>query len=177
MADERVLFTGAEMAALVGRMADRIAGSWPHDSLLLVGLERRGVPIAKRLAARVRARTGKEPDVASVDINLYSDKLEEVGASPVVKSIGVPPELDGRRVVIVDDVLFTGRTVVAALSALMPRGKGATFHLAVLIDRGHRAYPVEAEIVGARVFTTSNQIVKVMLNETDREEGVRLLTT
>ncbi len=140
-----------------------------------VGIKRRGVPLAQRLGRMVQRIEQVDVPVGTLDITFYRDDLSTVGPRPVVQKgeIGFPVE--GKAVVLVDDVLYTGRTTRAAMDALFATGRPRLVQLCVLIDRGHRELPVEATFVGRRVQTTANEIIEVKLKETDDLEKVLLV--
>ncbi|MDI6894893.1 MAG: bifunctional pyr operon transcriptional regulator/uracil phosphoribosyltransferase PyrR [Bacillota bacterium] len=142
------------------------------EGLVLVGIRRRGVPLAERLAAQIEAIEGGRVPVGSLDITLYRDDLTLRSDHPVVHRTEVPFGIQGRKVVLVDDVLYTGRTVRAALDAIMDLGRPALIQLAVLIDRGHRELPIRADYVGKNVPTSRREIIHVKLGETDDEDAV-----
>jgi pyrimidine operon attenuation protein/uracil phosphoribosyltransferase len=137
------------------------------DGLVLVGIQRRGVPLAQRLATAIGEHEGVTPPVGSLDITFYRDDLSQVAAKPVLKSSDMPFELESSTLVIVDDVLYTGRTVRAALDALVDVGRPKAVRLAVLVDRGHRELPIRADHVGKNVPTSREEIIKVHLREVD----------
>jgi pyrimidine operon attenuation protein/uracil phosphoribosyltransferase len=138
----------------------------------LVGVQTRGVPLAHRLAARLGAIEGATPPVGVLDINLYRDDLSRIADHPVLRRTEIPYDLDDAVVILVDDVLFTGRTVRAALDALMDLGRPRQIQLAVLVDRGHRELPVRADFVGKNLPTAETERVDVRLTETDGEDEV-----
>ena len=138
----------------------------------LVGVQTRGVPLARRLAARLGAIEGVPPRVGVLDINLYRDDLSRIADHPILKRTEIPYNLDDAVVILVDDVLFTGRTVRAALDALMDLGRPRQIQLAVLVDRGHRELPVRADFVGKNLPTAETERVDVRLTETDGEDEV-----
>ena len=138
----------------------------------LVGVQTRGVPLARRLAAKLRAIEGVEPPVGVLDINLYRDDLSRIAEHPILRRTQIPFDLEDVVVVLVDDVLFTGRTVRAALDALMDLGRPREIQLAVLVDRGHRELPVRADFVGKNLPTARHERVDVRLTETDGAEEI-----
>lgn len=145
------------------------------DGVGLVGVQTRGVPLARRLAARLAAIEGKPaPPVGLLDINLYRDDLERIADHPVLRRTEIPFDLDGAVVVLVDDVLFTGRTVRAALDGIIDLGRPRWIQLAVLVDRGHRELPIRADFVGKNVPTSRGESVEVKLVETDGADEVVL---
>lgn len=155
------------------RMADQIvelnAGT---DHLVLVGIQRRGVQLADRLVRIILAQEGVEVASGALDITLYRDDLQTVGPRPVVGATKLPWTLDGKRVVIVDDVLYTGRTVRAALDELADFGRPARIGLAVLVDRGGRELPIHADVVGRKVEVAPDQRVDVFVTELDGRDEV-----
>ncbi len=144
------------------------------ENVALVGIRRRGVPLAQRLAAKLKQFEGKEVPVGTLDITLYRDDLSELSAVPQVHKSDVPFKLPGKVVVLVDDVLYTGRTVRAALDALLDIGRPSAIQLAVLIDRGHRELPIRADYVGKNVPTSRKEVVEVHVSEVDGENFVAL---
>ena len=161
---------GRALARIAHEILERHHGA---DGLALVGIRTRGVPLAHRLAARLCEFEGAAVPVASLDINLYRDDLQ-ARAHPRLRPTEMPVGIDGRRVVLVDDVLFTGRTVRAALDALNDFGRPRLVQLAVLIDRGHRQLPVRADYAGRNIPTSLDEEVKVRLTETDGADEVVL---
>ena len=144
------------------------------DDVVLVGIRTRGVPIANRLAGMIAKIEGKRPPVGVLDITLYRDDLSQLSYQPVVHSTELPVDITGKHVVLVDDVLYTGRTIRAALDALIDIGRPHTIQLAVLIDRGHRELPIRADYVGKNVPTSRKEDVSVQLKETDSCDRVVL---
>jgi pyrimidine operon attenuation protein/uracil phosphoribosyltransferase len=141
----------------------------------LVGIRRRGVPLAQRLA-QIIERIEKSPvPVGTLDITLYRDDLSTLGSKPVVQKADIGFPITGKNIILVDDVLYTGRTTRAALDALFRQGRPRQVRLCVLIDRGHRELPVEATFVGRKVQTTRQEIIEVQLRETDQSEKVLLV--
>jgi len=143
--------------------------------LVLVGIRTRGVPLARRLQEKVRGIEGKELPLGILDINLYRDDITSVGPSAILKETIIHFPIDGRHVILVDDVLFTGRTIRAALDGLMDFGRPRTIELAVLVDRGHRELPIRADYVGKNVPTSLEEMVQVLLKEEDGRDEVLLV--
>src|SRR5690554_3188976 len=145
------------------------------EDLLLVGIKTRGVPLARRLAAKIEEIEGVRVPIGSLDITLYRDDLEIDASTPVVSDTHLPVEVKDKIIVLVDDVLFTGRTVRAALDALIDHGRPRRIQLAVLVDRGHRELPIRADFVGKNVPTSLEEVVQVELVETDGVDRVRIM--
>jgi pyrimidine operon attenuation protein/uracil phosphoribosyltransferase len=144
------------------------------DGLLLIGIQRRGVPLARRIADAIAENEGATVPVGALDITFYRDDLSLVAQQPIVKGTELPLGIDGRTVVLVDDVLYTGRTIRAAMDALVDFGRPQAIRLAVLVDRGHRELPIRADHVGKNVPTSREELVKVHLEETDGEDAVEI---
>ena len=144
------------------------------DNVVLVGIRTRGVPIAERLAENIEKIEGKKPPVGVLDITLYRDDLSTLAYQPIVRPTELPVDITGKIVVLVDDVLYTGRTIRAALDAVIDNGRPKTIQLAVLVDRGHRELPIRADFVGKNVPTSSKEVVSVQLQATDEAENVIL---
>ncbi len=144
------------------------------DGLMLIGIQRRGVPLARRIAASILEHEGVDIPVGALDITFYRDDLSMVAQQPVVKGTELPAGIDGRTIILVDDVLYTGRTIRAAMDALVDFGRPQAIRLAVLVDRGHRELPIRADHVGKNVPTSREELVKVHLEETDGEDGVEI---
>lgn len=145
------------------------------EDLALVGIRRRGVPLAERLAAKIREIEGKEVPVGVLDITLYRDDLSTLGHQPLVQRTEVPFPVTDRKIVLVDDVIYTGRTTRAAMDAIMDLGRPRLIQLAVLVDRGHRELPIRADYVGKNVPTSRREVVAVRLVEIDGEDRVVIL--
>ncbi|MGV8146474.1 MAG: bifunctional pyr operon transcriptional regulator/uracil phosphoribosyltransferase PyrR [Alkaliphilus sp.] len=141
-------------------------------NIVLVGIKTRGVPLAKRLAEKINQIENVKIPVGFLDITLYRDDLVKDNIDPIVHSTNLPVNIDSKVVVLVDDVLYTGRTVRAAMDALMDNGRPKAIQLAVLIDRGHRELPIKADYVGKNVPTSKTEIIKVKLEEIDGENIV-----
>ncbi len=142
--------------------------------LALVGVHTRGVPLAERLASLIEEFEGVRPPVGKLDITLYRDDLTEIALQPIVRRTEVDFDVHGMRIVLVDDVLFTGRTARAALDALIDMGRPAVIQYAVMVDRGHRELPIRADYVGKNVPTSSSEVVHVRLAESDGMDQVEL---
>ena len=179
-----ILLSAADVARVVDRMAhqliERAAAADPESSdgglsaLVLVGIPTRGAPLARRLAARIAAFTGTTVDVGTADITLYRDDLRLRGVRALEPTVLPDAGIDGRLVVLVDDVLYSGRSVRAALDALRDLGRPRSVQLAVLVDRGHRELPIRADFVGKNLPTSLVEKVKVSLVETDEVDSVEI---
>lgn len=175
-AKESPVLTGKQVASAIAAMAKAIQTDQKDAAAVaIVGIQSRGVPLAARLAAALRRNTGKKVDVGSLDITLYRDDLSTVGTRPVLKATNIPFSIDARTVILVDDVLFTGRTIRAALDELVDFGRPSRIALAVLIDRGHRELPIQADYIGKTVKTTRADMVDVRLVEIDGKDEVVLV--
>ena len=157
------------ISRLASEIVERNVGT---SDLLLVGIRRRGVPLAERIADRIERLEGIRPPTGQLDITLYRDDLSTVGPRPVVNKTEIPIDVTDSTIVLVDDVLYTGRTVRAALDELVDFGRPRRVELAVLIDRGHRELPIQADYIGRELQTADNEIVKVMLQDYDEDEKV-----
>jgi pyrimidine operon attenuation protein/uracil phosphoribosyltransferase len=176
MVEKTQLMTATEIDRTVQRLAHEIVEkSGGTANLALIGIRRRGVPLAKRIAQAMRGIDGVDVPVGTLDITLYRDDLSKVAAQPVLQSSDIPFTVDDKDLVLVDDVLYTGRTIRAAMNGLFDLGRPKRVRLCVLIDRGHRELPVEASFVGRNVQTSDTEIVEVRLNEIDQEERVMLV--
>jgi len=174
--EKRQLLSAEELGRTLQRMAHEIAEkSGGAKDLALVGVRRRGVPLSQRLAKSIKGFAHVEVPVGTLDITLYRDDLSTVGAQPVVQSTDIDFPVDNRDLVIVDDVLYTGRTIRAAMNGLFDLGRPRRIRLCVLIDRGHRELPIEASFIGKTVQTSETEIVEVRLQEIDGEERVMLV--
>lgn len=142
--------------------------------LILVGIHTRGIPMAHRIAEIIKTFEGAEIPVGVLDITLYRDDLSEIGIQPKVRETRIPYDIGGKAIVLVDDVIYTGRTVRAALDALVDLGRPQRIYLAVMVDRGHRELPIRADFVGKNLPTSKSELVKVKIAETDGEDGVEL---
>jgi pyrimidine operon attenuation protein / uracil phosphoribosyltransferase len=145
------------------------------EQMAFVGIRRRGVPLAQRLARKIEALEKRPVPVGILDINLYRDDLTTVDIKPVVNATEIPFSVNGKDIILMDDVLYTGRTVRAALDALFDQGRPARVQLLALIDRGHRELPIEAKFVGRVVQTSDQEIIEVKFQEIDQTEKVLLV--
>ncbi len=170
------LMDADRMARTLSRIAHEIVERHPDmKGLALVGVRSRGVPLARRLARRLGEATGNTPLVGALDITLYRDDFTTIAAQPITRGTDIPFSIDARTVVLVDDVLFTGRTVRAALDQLIDFGRPARIELAVLVDRGHRELPIRADYAGKTMTTAHEEVVQVLLEEEDGRDAVLLL--
>jgi len=170
------LMSATEIDRTLQRLAHEIVEkSGGTTNIALIGIRRRGVPLAQRIARCMRGIDGVDVPVGTLDITLYRDDLSKVSPQPVLHSSEIPFPVDDMRLILVDDVLYTGRTVRAAMNGLFDLGRPRQIRLSVLIDRGHREMPIEASFIGRHVQTTEREIVEVRLKETDQEERVVLV--
>jgi pyrimidine operon attenuation protein/uracil phosphoribosyltransferase len=170
------LMSASEIERTIVRLAHEIVEkNNGAENLGLVGIMRRGVPLAKRLAAILGRIEKIEVPVGTLDIALYRDDLSMVGHRPEVRPSAIGFDIKDKNIILVDDVLYTGRTTRAALDALFDHGRPRRIQLLVLIDRGHRELPVEAAFVGRKIDTADNEIIEVKLKETDDAEKVLLV--
>ncbi len=161
---------------MVRRMANQLVElDRGTDELMLIGIRTRGVPLAEALAAEIERLEGHRVPIGTLDITLYRDDLSTIAPQPVVRETSFPGPIDGRVLVLCDDVLFTGRTIRAALDALIDYGRPRAVQLAVLIDRGHRELPIQADVVGRRLATARDEVIEVRFAATDGEDGVLLM--
>jgi pyrimidine operon attenuation protein/uracil phosphoribosyltransferase len=171
---DALVMSQADIRRAVTRIAHEIVEhNRGTDGLVLVGMRTRGVPLAARIARAIEEFEGEPVPIGSLDIGLYRDDLTERGASVNIQPSELP-DITGKRVVLVDDVLYTGRTVRAALDALADYGRPDAIELAVLVDRGHRELPIRADYVGKNIPTAQSDDVQVRLHEVDEEEYVRV---
>ncbi len=165
---EKQILSADDIRRAITRIAHEIAErNEGVRNIVLVGVRRRGVPLAQRIAATLADFEGERVAVGTLDITLYRDDLGLRGPAPIVRSTSIPTDINGRTVVLVDDVLYTGRTVRAALDALADLGRPARIQLAVLIDRGHRELPIRADFVGKNVPTAGDERIETRLSEVD----------
>lgn len=170
MTDEtepQVLLDAADVDEALARLADAILDRGDADGLVLVGIRRRGVELAERLAGLVEQLSGRQIDRGSLDITLYRDDFAQIGSRPLIGTTEIPVDLTGRRVVIVDDVLYTGRTIRAALNEIADFGRPSRIELCVLVDRGGRELPIQADYVGIEHVVAAGEDVEVRVPELD----------
>ena len=170
------LMSGSEVDRSLVRLTHEIIEKTPTPgSAVVIGIRRRGAVLAERLTGKLEALAGHPFPLGVLDISLYKDDLSTVADHPVLNGTNIPFSLHDKTVILVDDVLYTGRTTLAALRALFDLGNRASVRLCVLIDRGHRQFPVEAGFVGRQVDTTENEIIEVKVDPIDGEERVLLV--
>lgn len=176
LAEKARIMDEAAIQRTLRRMAHEIIEEEPELSdVVLVGIRRRGVPLAERLAGFVEEFTGVRVATGRLDITLYRDDLTLKSEAPEVEGSELPPDLTGRRIILVDDVLYTGRTIRAALDALVDQGRPRRIQLAVLVDRGHRELPIRADYVGKNVPTSRREVIECRLREIDGRDEVVIM--
>jgi pyrimidine operon attenuation protein / uracil phosphoribosyltransferase len=174
---ERLLMTEDDLRRALVRIAHEIVEAHRGaQDLVLVGMRTRGVPLARRLAASIEEIEGGKVPVGTLDIGLYRDDLPSRGVAVEIAPSDIPTDLNGKRVVLVDDVLYTGRSIRAALDALMDFGRPQRIQLAVLVDRGHRELPIRPDYVGKNLPTTRKDDIQVRLLECDGRDEVAVVT-
>lgn len=174
--DKDLLMSASEIQRTLVRLAHEVVEKNNGvEGLALIGIRRRGVPLAQRIAKVINQIEHAQVPVGSLDITLYRDDLSTVGPKPLVQKSELEFSVAGKNVLLVDDVLYTGRTTRAALDALFDHGRPARVQLLVLIDRGHRELPIEAAFIGRKVQTSDTQIIEVKLKEVDNLEKVQLV--
>ena len=173
---KKTVMTTADIRRTLARIAHEIVErNRSTENLLLVGMRTRGVPLANRLASNIESFEGSKIPVGALDFNLYRDDLTSLDLPPVVKSTDIPVSIDGNAIVLVDDVLFTGRSTRAAMDALIDLGRPHSIQLAVLIDRGHRELPIRADYVGKNLPSSRHEEIRVQLKETDGLDEVAII--
>lgn len=174
--EKRQLLSAEEIGRTLSRLAHEIVeNSGGAKDLALIGVRRRGVPLSERLAKQIREFAKVDVPVGTLDITLYRDDLSTVAPQPLLKKTEIDFDLNGRTVLLCDDVLYTGRTIRAALDGVIDLGRPRAIRLAVLIDRGHREFPIEANYVGKSVPTANREVIQVLFQETDGADEVWIL--
>jgi len=173
----KVIMTEEDIRRTLTRVTHEVIERNPSlQDLIMVGILTRGVPLAKRLAANVEAFAGGKIPVGALDISLYRDDLTSLNLKPVVKITDIPATIDGKTIVLVDDVLYTGRSIRAAMDALTDLGRPQLIQLAVLVDRGHRELPIRADYVGKNIPSSNYEEIQVKLKETDGTDEVAIIS-
>jgi len=173
---ETTIMSSEDVRRAIMRIAHEIVeNNHGCQDLVFIGMQTRGVPLAERIAHGIAEFEGETVPVGSLDIGLYRDDLPDVGLSIEIKPSDIPMDVDGKRLVLVDDVLYTGRSIRAALDALIDYGRPKRIQLAVLVDRGHRELPIRPDYVGKNIPTSRRDDVQVRLQETDGGDGVVLV--
>ena len=179
MAQTRIkdqLMSASEIDRTLVRLAHEILEKTADlDKLAFIGIRRRGVPLAERLAAKIETIEKRKVPVGILDISLYRDDLSTIADTPVVSQSEIPFSVAGKDIILIDDVLYTGRTVRASLDGLFRHGRPSRVQLLVLIDRGHRELPIEARYIGRKVQTSDSEIIEVKFQEIDQTEKVLLV--
>jgi pyrimidine operon attenuation protein/uracil phosphoribosyltransferase len=175
---KKVIMTAEDIKRTLARIAHEIIErNELLQELILVGVHTRGVPLAERLAADIESFAGVKTPVDTLDISLYRDDLSSLDLKPVVKLTDITATVDGKSIVLVDDVLYTGRSIRAAMDALIDLGRPRSIQLAVLVDRGHRELPIRADYVGKNIPSSRHEEIKVNLKETDGIDEVAIVST
>jgi pyrimidine operon attenuation protein/uracil phosphoribosyltransferase len=174
--EKKQLMSASEIDRTLVRLAHEVLERTTDlDRLAFIGIKRRGLPLAQRIAAKIESLEKRKVPTGILDINLYRDDLSTVGERPVLHAKQIDFPITGKDIVLMDDVLYTGRTVRSALDALFDHGRPARVQLLVLIDRGHRELPIEARYIGRMVQTSTNEIIEVKFQEVDGQEKVLLV--
>ncbi len=175
---ERILMSPEDMQRALVRVAHEILErNKGAQDIVLVGMQTRGVPLAERLATTIQGLEGFAVPVGSLDISLYRDDISSLALKPIIHRTDVPVDVTNKQVVLVDDVFYTGRSIRAAMDALIDLGRPQSIQLAVLVDRGHRELPIRADYVGKNIPTSRNEEIKVYVKEVDSEDKVTLLSS
>ena len=176
LVDKTVLMDSAGIRRALTRISHEIVEKNKGvENIVLVGIRTRGVPIAERIADEIEQIEGKKPPVGILDITLYRDDLSTLSYQPIVHPTQMPVDITGKTIVLTDDVLYTGRTIRAALDAIIDMGRPKTIQLAVLIDRGHRELPIRPDYVGKSIPTSKTEMVSVCMPMYDGQLSVELL--
>ena len=175
---KKVIMNQEDIRRTLARIAhEMIERNKAIEHLILVGVHTRGVPLANRLAANIEEFAGQKIPVGTLDISLYRDDLSSLELQPTVKNTDIPVSVDGKTIVLTDDVLYTGRSIRAAMDALTDMGRPQLIQLAVLVDRGHRELPIRADYVGKNMPSSRHEEIKVSLKETDGVDEVAIIST
>ncbi|MDO8687554.1 MAG: bifunctional pyr operon transcriptional regulator/uracil phosphoribosyltransferase PyrR [Dehalococcoidales bacterium] len=173
---KKIIMTAEDIGRSLARIAHEIIErNRTTENLVLVGMRTRGVPLAKRLVANMEDFEGLKIPVGALDISLYRDDLSLLNKQPTVQRTDIPVSIDGKSVVLVDDVLYTGRSARAAMDALIDLGRPRSIQLAVLVDRGHRELPIRADYVGKNIPSSRDEEIQVQMVETDAIDGVFII--
>lgn len=176
MSEQNILMDEKALGTALDQMADRIMALEPDvNRLVLVGIRTRGINIAERLKTRLDRITSRDIPIGALDITLYRDDLSTLAKQPLVGETHFSFDIEGQQIVLVDDVLYTGRTIRAALDAIVDYGRPQRVYLAVLVDRGNREYPIQPDVTILKIDTDHTQNVQVRLHEVDGEENVVLV--
>lgn len=178
MENIKTVMTGSEVQRTIDRLAYQVIENHGDcKNLVLVGIQRRGVDIAARLRKVLEERLERVIELGSLDINLYRDDWTTLDVQPMINKTDIPTTVDAKTILLVDDVLFTGRTIRAALEAILDHGRPSRIELMVLVDRGHRELPIQANYVGKQISTAHNEQVDVLIEEIDQRDEVLLKKT
>jgi pyrimidine operon attenuation protein/uracil phosphoribosyltransferase len=174
--DSHVVLSAEDVGRAIRRIAHEIVErNHGVAGLVLIGMRTRGVPLAQRIAAAIEEFEGQSVPVGALDIGLYRDDIGSIGKAPRIQPSDLPTDIEGKTIVLVDDVLYTGRSIRAALDALIDYGRPAAIQLAVIVDRGHRELPIRPDYIGKNIPTARDEDVKVLLREIDGEDEVQLV--
>ena len=172
---EKIVMTGEDIRRTLARVSHEIIEhNTDLDNIILVGIHTRGVPLAHRLAENIERFEKARPPVGALDFSLYRDDLGSLETQPLVRHTDIPADIDGKSIVLVDDVLYTGRSIRAAMDALIDLGRPGSIQLAVLIDRGHREMPIRADYVGKNIPSARHEDIQVRLVEVDGVDEVAI---
>ncbi len=173
---KRIILSRTGVEQTVRNLVDQICTGIPDTGdIVLIGIQTRGVPLARRISQSMYEKTGTEVRVGVLDITLYRDDVQSIALQPLIKETDLPLDLNDRVVVLVDDVIFTGRSVRAALDQLIDFGRPRAIRLCVLLDRGHREFPIQPDFVGKTLATSKSEEVRVLLKEVDGKDQVLVL--
>ena len=175
--EKRVVFDANRLQATLDNLAGEIVNTFKTpDDVVLIGIRTRGVELAQRLQKLVSDKYRQEIPMGIMDITLYRDDLSQLASQPLVQPSRLPFDVSGKKIILVDDVIFTGRTIRAALDQIVDFGRPGVVRLLVIVDRGWREYPIQPDFTGVKIDTTVQQIVQVRLKEIDGEDSVMLVT-